>query len=142
MDEMENNLAAELDKVQTAMNTSKSGKFTESILADKAGVDTDALKSDIAEKLEVKKKELVCFIFPFDFLIFIFLTVIGSFLLLCLVLKDCLMLSEFNGREGSGIGEEMGTSSERCIEAAFPRYLSPLIYSTAFTPNLCFLGMS
>ncbi|ESR44078.1 hypothetical protein CICLE_v10012317mg [Citrus x clementina] len=58
MDEMENNLAAELDKVQTAMNTSKSGKFTESILADKAGVDTDALKSDIAEKLEVKKKEL------------------------------------------------------------------------------------
>ncbi|KAK9194594.1 hypothetical protein WN944_005301 [Citrus x changshan-huyou] len=58
MDEMENNLAAELDKVQTAMNTSKSGKFTESILADKAEVDTDALKSDIAEKLEVKKKEL------------------------------------------------------------------------------------
>lgn len=79
MDEMENNLAAELDKVQTAMNTSKSGKFTESILADKAGVDTDALKSDIAEKLEVKKKELVCFIFPFDFSIFIFLLLLGHF---------------------------------------------------------------
>lgn len=69
---MEKNLAAELDKVQTTMNNSLSRKFTESIMADEAGVDTDVSKSDIAEKLEVKKKELVYFIFPFDSSIFIF----------------------------------------------------------------------
>ncbi|KAJ4707158.1 Golgin family A protein [Melia azedarach] len=62
MDEMEKNLIAELDKVQTAFNANQSGKFTdymaESMLADEAGPGTEVSESAITERLEVKKKEL------------------------------------------------------------------------------------
>lgn len=65
MDEMEKNLIAELDKVQTAFNANQSGKFTdymaESMLADEAGPGTEVSESAITERLEVKKKELVYF---------------------------------------------------------------------------------
>ncbi|GAV89786.1 hypothetical protein CFOL_v3_33199 [Cephalotus follicularis] len=62
MEEIEENLRADLENARTALTTSQSGGSSESMveseLIDEAGVDTAHSKSDILDKLEIKKKEL------------------------------------------------------------------------------------
>lgn len=64
MDEIEKNLAAELEHGKDAL-TSQPGSQSkvESKIADEAGEDKEALNSDTTKKLEDKKKELVLLIF-------------------------------------------------------------------------------
>ncbi|KDP24361.1 hypothetical protein JCGZ_25657 [Jatropha curcas] len=61
MDETEKNLRQELENVKTALETSPSGNSGESVASEteaESGLDTEATKSTLLEKLESKKKEL------------------------------------------------------------------------------------
>lgn len=64
MELTEENLTTELENVQSAMHATRSGKPSELLNDSKFLVedqeDTEASKSDLAEKLEEKKRELVC----------------------------------------------------------------------------------
>jgi hypothetical protein len=67
MDETEQALMEELENAETAMDAGQHGNSGESVNASEtaveAGSDAEAAKSDILEKLDNKKKELVDLLF-------------------------------------------------------------------------------
>lgn len=64
MDENERKLRQELVNAETALNTSQSARSGDSVVSEtkvETGLDTQTTKSTLLEKLENKKKELVCY---------------------------------------------------------------------------------
>lgn len=60
MDEIEESLAAELDNVSSVLNTEQSGRIIESMSESRMENEADVSVLAMREKLEEKKKELVC----------------------------------------------------------------------------------
>ena len=75
MDLTEENLKAELDNaLQDSRQSGKSGQLSRHLETTiEAQEDTDASNSDLLDKLENKKKELVCCLFIFFWMFFIHL---------------------------------------------------------------------
>lgn len=64
MDENERKLRQELVNAETALNSSQSARSGDSVVSEtkvETGLDTQTTKSTLLEKLENKKKELVCY---------------------------------------------------------------------------------
>ena len=116
----------ELEDVEVSLKAEKEASLDEKhskgsgesvIQSDGNGIDgagTEAMKSVMLQKLESKKNDLVSFHFYF------------SFAWSSLILMQCKLFDsvEFNGREGSGVREELGCYPGKSTQAAFSRYLS------------------